>query len=538
MRSVRQEGQAVAAALEERAVPYRLAGAAALFQRAEVRTSIAWLRVLADPDDAAAVVRALTRPPVELRAGRPRARRPRSRGGASSTWSPRSRPRSSRRSSRPRRASGSSASSSSTARSPRSSTRAPDVFVRRLIERLGLRRQQLFAAQPDVAERLVALARLAELAAQEARRAPQADRRDFARLPLRRRRGRAARGRRPAGRRPRRRRPGDGAADRRKGLEFDHVFVLGLQSSRMPGARRVALEPIPDELLHEELPADTRDAHVAEMRRLLHLGMTRAREGLVLAYVARTERGAAAAALAVRRGRAGRARRRLGGPRGGAVRARRGPARHLPELRDEVLATCRARRDARRAAPRHRPRRQPGVARYLELLKLAALIQRPDGAAAAPRRWPRSTRCSRSRRPRSSARCSSPARSTSCLDAERDARARARRDGARDEPSLEAFLPRRGDGLVLSASDIDPYRTCPLKYKFARVFGIPQEPTINQRFGILVHNVLERYHQDPAAGRPSTSCSGCSSRLAARRLRRHRRRAPVPRPAATALRLY
>ena len=48
---------------------------------------------------------------------------------------------------------------------------------------------------------------------------------------------------------------------------------------------------------------------------------------------------------------------------------------------------------------------------------------------------------------------------------------------------------------MLSASDIETYRACPLRYKFARVFRIPQEPTMNQRFGILFHQVLERYHQ-------------------------------------------
>ena len=67
VRSVRSEGQAVAVALEERAVPYRLVGAAAFFQRAEVRDVLAWLRLLVDPGDAGAVVRALARPPVELR---------------------------------------------------------------------------------------------------------------------------------------------------------------------------------------------------------------------------------------------------------------------------------------------------------------------------------------------------------------------------------------------------------------------------------------------------------------------------------------
>ncbi|HEX6388471.1 MAG TPA: ATP-dependent helicase, partial [Solirubrobacteraceae bacterium] len=68
VRSVRNEGQAVSVALEERAVPFRLLGAAAFFQRAEVRDVLAWLRLLVDPSDAAAVVRALARPPVELRA--------------------------------------------------------------------------------------------------------------------------------------------------------------------------------------------------------------------------------------------------------------------------------------------------------------------------------------------------------------------------------------------------------------------------------------------------------------------------------------
>src|SRR5205807_404019 len=88
------------------------------------------------------------------------------------------------------------------------------------------------------------------------------------------------------------------------------------------------------------------------------------------------------------------------------------------------------------------------------------------------------------------------------LEGERAARRRARVVAARDEPSLEPFLPRRGAGVVLSASDIDTYRTCPLKYKFARVFRIPQEPTLHQRFGILVHQVMERFHARDAVTLP------------------------------------
>jgi DNA helicase-2/ATP-dependent DNA helicase PcrA len=64
----------------------------------------------------------------------------------------------------------------------------------------------------------------------------------------------------------------------------------------------------------------------------------------------------------------------------------------------------------------------------------------------------------------------------------------------REEPSLLAFLPRRGEGLVLSASDIDTYRACPLRYKYARVLKVPSPQTPHQRFGIAVHQTLERYH--------------------------------------------
>ncbi|MHB8234254.1 MAG: hypothetical protein ACYDHT_06330, partial [Solirubrobacteraceae bacterium] len=42
-------------------------GDVAFLRRAEVRDVLAWVRLLVDPQDAAAVVRALARPPIELR---------------------------------------------------------------------------------------------------------------------------------------------------------------------------------------------------------------------------------------------------------------------------------------------------------------------------------------------------------------------------------------------------------------------------------------------------------------------------------------
>src|SRR4051794_33241058 len=165
VRSVRNEGQAVAVALEERAVPHRLAGAAAFFQRAEVRDLLAWLRLLVDPGDAGAVVRALARPPVELRAidiarCTQIARRRKLdlvAGLGAALESPQVPPEARERIRTFFKLYRAASAALDSAR--------PDLYVHRLIERLGLRRQLLFAASVEVVERLVNLAKFAELAA-------------------------------------------------------------------------------------------------------------------------------------------------------------------------------------------------------------------------------------------------------------------------------------------------------------------------------------------------------------------------------------
>jgi DNA helicase-2/ATP-dependent DNA helicase PcrA len=492
VRSVRDEGQTIAAALEERAVSFRLTGSAAYFQRTEVRDVLAWLRLLADPGDSGAVVRALSRPPIELRSVdiarlTQHARRRRLdmvAGVVAACDGPQLSPEGRDRAQAFLRLYRSASAAFAEMR--------PDVFVHRLIERIGLRRQQVFAAHADTVERLVNIAKLSELASAYMRRQPDATPRDFVRYVA----AMAEAGLREEEAAPEDLPPAVQVMSMRsaKGREFDYVLVGGLNAGRMPGTRRTAADGVPRELLKEDVPESGREAHEEEMRRLLHVAMTRARKGLVLAWPEGGERSRpspfyeeARAAL-----RAGEDlhEEELFGPAEGLHSTFR-------MLRDELLDSVSS-VGARLSEMRLDTYLDvsQSVVRYLELLKVAALIERERDGQSLAQALPEVNELLLQEVTTDQRELFlSSALDDYLADTERDERRRAEAISGGGDQSLETFIPRRGDGLMLSASDIETYRLCPLKYKFARVFRIPQEPTINQRFGIVVHQVLERFHQ-------------------------------------------
>jgi DNA helicase-2/ATP-dependent DNA helicase PcrA len=482
--TVVREGQAVAVALEERAVPHRVVGEAAFFQRAEIRDLLAWLRLLADPSDAAAVVRALARPPIDLRSvdiarcTQIARRRKLDMVAAlvAALESPQVPPEARERIHVFLKLYRSGVAALDTAR--------PDLYVHRLIDRLGLRRHQLFSAQPDVVERLRALASFGELASTYARRSPQATPRQFARQVA----AVAESGLHdldePA--------VSGGRAvqvlalDAAGALEAEHVYVIGLHG----GLAHPVRERVP-----RSLQPGRDGAPEPSLRRSIHVAITRSSSRVVLAYPSANDRGALLPPAAP----VEEARLALGHDWQDKEEELFGPAETLHStyrlLRDELLE------GTMRAAGRLGELRfdtdldiSHAVARYLELLKVAALIARPQGQSLAEALRDVNARILQAVTAEEREILTSSALDDYLLDAERGARRRAQAVAARDEPSLESFLPRRGEGVMLSASDIDTYRTCPLKYKFARVFRIPQEPTVHQRFGIVVHQVLERFH--------------------------------------------
>ncbi len=370
-------------------------GAASFLRRAEVRDVLAWVRLLVDPQDAAAVVRALARPPIELRQTHLArviqvARRRKLdlvSGLTAASESPQVPPEARERIERFVAVHRSAAGSLDTL--------APDAFIAELIELLGTRGRALLTPDESAA-REASLSGLRELTVEFVRGDPVATPRELAR----------------------------------------HLATV-VPRSRSGSAQP---EPEPREGPATMLDADAaaQDAEAAEAAapdEHLQESYQRLREE-VLESVAR-----------------------IGG--------------HLGELRLDTELDI-----------------SHGVVRYLELVKLAALLQRPAGQELEEALADVNARLLAATTP-----VQREIFQTSPLDEALTARSDV---GGREEHSLEPFLPRKGVGLALSASDIETYRSCPLRYKFARVLRIPTEQTPHQRFGIVVHQVLERFHCDGA----------------------------------------
>jgi RecB family exonuclease len=390
--------------------------ARAFLKRAEVRDVLAWMRLLVDPQDSAAVVRALSRPPIELRQVELArviqvARRRTSFGGTgkldlvlglvAATESPQVPPEARERIKRFIELHRSAAAELDSA--------APDVFLARLIERVGARGRPLLAPEEAAAQH-ASLEQLRSLAVEFVDGAPSASAHDLlvqlvALAPA------ASAGR-----------LAERLGDRVEATTSSGAVLADeLAEPREPSDRSAgteAVEPVSQAPATDDLQATLQTL----------------REEVLDSVV------------------------RIGG--------------RLGELRLDTDLDI-----------------SHGVVRYLELLKLSALLQRPETQGLEDALADVNVRLLASATP-----MQREIFLTSSLDQTLTASRVA--SGRREEHSLHPFLPRKGVGLALSASDIYTYRSCPLRYKFARVLRIPTEQTVHQRFGIVVHQVLERYHRE------------------------------------------
>ncbi len=380
---------------DARAAPQR---DVAFLRSAEVRDVLAWVRLLVDPQDAAAVVRALARPPIELRQAHLArviqvARRRKldlvsglTAASESPQVPPEARERIARFTALHRSAAGAL------------DARPPDAFIVELIDLLGTRGRALLAPE-DAAEQHASLQGLRDLAADFARAEPGATPRELAR----------------------------------------HLATVA-PTARASAAGGAPLEPLAASVVDTAAASDALHDRPSPDDRLEATYQLMREE--VLEGVAR-----------------------IGG--------------HLSELRLDTELDI-----------------SHGVARYLELLKLAALLQRPAGQDIAEALSDINARLLAATTPTQREILQTSSLDETLAGVGEDRSGIGPQIAKRDEHSLGPFLPRKGVGLALSASDIETYRGCPLRYKFARVLRIPTEQTLHQRFGIAVHTVLERFHCD------------------------------------------
>ena len=461
-----RDGPLIQAALLERGIGSAVSGGSVFFREPEVRDAIAWLRILLDPTDSTAVARVLVRPPVEIRppdlAQLTKISRRRKidlvEASTAALDSPRISPES-----RERLASflGLYRAAAGALDNYR-----PDAFVRRLIERVGLRREALFSARPETAERLIGLARLAQAATEWSLREPDGSAREFAAFAA----AMAESGLEPSNG-PRVPKQGKVRIIARREVRAGHwrkAFLLGL------------------------------DRTTEADRQALASAFSCASEELVLSQVGPPDDPGPGsdpdppfqAALDAAGGEIEPVDEELFGPaedlqsayrllRDQVMESSWGIGRELVEPRLDTTE------DLNRA-----------VARYLELLKLAALAQRPDGTADREAIEAVNGLLAQVASPEQLAEIEGSSLDPSLVAAESERELRQALVDSRSEPSLDAFLPRTGGRLRLSATDLDLYLSCPLRYKFARVFGIPTPKTVNQKFGILIHDLLERFHRD------------------------------------------
>lgn len=495
------EARMIAGALEERAIPHRLQGAAAIAARAETRDVIAWLRILVDRGDAGAATRALLRPPVELRhvdiaqviqiARRRRldivAALP------AAIESPQVPPEACERIHRFLTL---HADLLSALRQM-----PPQAFIACLLQRLGLNRLNPVVAADQASDHAATIAWL-EDAARAFERASPASRAA----------GLAAHIIDVAGNAEA---TGVGTAQALAAEEnvvrlltlmrgcapgAEHVYLVGLQAGRIGPAGGVGVGgPV-----RTGSGADRGQARSDQAGAIDEL-LSRGCKSVVLCY-ARAAQGQQecvplAAVERVRDARNAQWQDMAGGPADPEEAIEAALRTMRQELLDGVASIGGRLGELRldtEVDVSH------GIVRYLELVKLAALLERAPDQSVAEALADVNARLLTAVTP-----LQREILESSTLDEELLAgragpgyAGRGLGGSGTGEPSLQRFLPRKGDGLLLSASDVETYRGCPLRYKFMRVLRIPSEPTRNQRFGIVVHQTLERYHASGAKTLP------------------------------------
>jgi DNA helicase-2/ATP-dependent DNA helicase PcrA len=234
-----------------------------------------------------------------------------------------------------------------------------------------------------------------------------------------------------------------------KGLEFPVVFLLSVASRRFPSVERKAVIEFPDELRKGPLPP--KSIHTQEERRLFFVALTRAKDRLYVSGVA-------------------------------------APGKKQSTFIDDLL-------------------RVPVVAAR-DIERLTVTSYRPVNVIPSPPAVILSEA-------RNLALLPSPASQSEIPRFARNGRSPAQQELFGDlselpgvHPPIAAWAGREpetkpGETLRLSASSIEDYEACPLKFKFGHFLKIPTGPQAALTFGHIMHRSVRRYFELRARGEAS-----------------------------------
>jgi DNA helicase-2/ATP-dependent DNA helicase PcrA len=227
-----------------------------------------------------------------------------------------------------------------------------------------------------------------------------------------------------------------------KGLEFPIVFVLSVAPRRFPATERRAVIEFPDELRKGPLPP--KNIHTQEERRLFFVALTRAQDRLYVSSVA-------------------------------------APGKKPSKLIDDMLANpVVVARDIARIEVKE-----------CAVIPIRQLTER--NLALIP------SSTSQGGIPRFARRATGPAQQELFGEmAEPAAVHPPIAEWAGREPEIKP-----GEKLRLSASSIEDYEDCPLKFKFGHYLKIPTGPQAALTFGNIMHRSVRRYFELRAEGAAS-----------------------------------
>lgn len=256
-----------------------------------------------------------------------------------------------------------------------------------------------------------------------------------------------------------------------KGKEFDTVFVTGLRDDNIPSKPRTDDFEIPKALLKGSGRSDDPDLHLREQRNLLYVAMTRAKNRLYLSY-----------------------------PKlAGDSRREREPSRFLKDVEYESNPSVRAMEyeKAKASVPAvqnafdaEKSRKQEEVCKAVrESRPIAAVLGTINLAKIAHEH-------------KESGDGGDPGTMSALKDGVDAAAAAvaAAMDG--DPPAAGKPVNQlvHKETLTLSASGIEEYQECPLKFKYNRVLRIPSKSSVAMRKGTVIHAAMERLGDERASG--------------------------------------